>query len=168
VEIKIFLILFFFLILSSNSFAECDAKLGMTYNQYKKILQSCNSVSKDTFGKDKFIKESYSGDYTYWEKYYGVSTEVIIWLQKDKVVKTQKVLNGSEVNTISGAKNVFNNIKDKHDIQFGISKLIKSSDGQVAMWEADKTSIILSLELPQSKYGLPIVKIVEVLRGYAK
>ncbi len=122
---------------------------------------------KDTFGKDKFIKESYSGDYIYWEKYNGVSTEVIIWLQKDKVVKTQKVLNGSEVNTISGAKNVFNDIKGKHDNQFGKSKLLKTSDGQVATWNAGKTSILLSLELPQSKYGLPIVKVVEVLRGYA-
>lgn len=167
-ELAILVLMMFLVLAASNAYAKCDAKIGTSYKQYKNALKACDTVAKDTFGKGKFIQENYSGGYDYWEKYNGISTEVNIWADNGKVVKSQRVLTGSEVNTVAGAKKVFNDLKNKFDNRFGVSNLLKASDGQVAMWDTDNIAVALSLELPQTKFGLPIVKIVEVLKGYAE
>jgi len=132
--------------------------MGLTLSELKSAVANDKNVSTP-------LEKGYSSDYRFWESYGDLNVEIQIWISKNKVRKTQWVYGGESVNSNSDSKKEFERLKNEFTDKLGKPTLdSRTKDGYVAGWDNNKIITTLSLELPTTKYGLPILKVIQTMK----
>jgi len=133
--------------------------VGLTLSELKKAIANDKDVSTP-------LEKGYSSDYRYWENYGELHAEVQVWISNNKVTKAQWVYGGDSLKTSPGSKREFDRLKNEFTKKYGKPILdTRTKDGYVTGWDNNEIAIVLGLELPTTKYGLPILKVIEIVKG---
>lgn len=155
-----FLLLLFGLTITTYSLGHAKVSpIGLTLSKLKTAVANDKDVSSP-------LEKGYSSDYRFWESYGDLNAEIQIWISKNKVIKAQWVYGGEGVNSDSGSKKEFDRLKNEFTDKLGKPTLdTRTKDGYVAGWTNDMIITTLSLELPNTKYGLPILKVTQTIKA---
>lgn len=133
--------------------------VGLTLSELK------TAIAKDKDASSP-LEKGYSSDYRFYENYGNLNSEIQIWVSNNKVIKAQWVYGGKSVNTSPASKKEFDRMKKEFTEKYGKPILdTRTKDGYVTGWDNNEIAIVLGLELPTTKYGLPILKVIETVKG---
>lgn len=154
-----FLLLVFGLAIVTQSLGHAKVSpMGLNLSELKTAAAKDKNVSSP-------LEKGYSSDYRFWESYGDLNAEIQIWISKNTVTKAQWVYGGESVNSNSGSKKEFDRLKIEYTDKLGKPTLdSRTKDWYVAGWDNNKIITTLSLELPTTKYGLPILKVIQTMK----
>jgi hypothetical protein len=136
-------------------------EFGTTLNQVKERLVSVQGISKDAAGKPLLEKVPTKTYYRYYVQRSSakgeLTSEVNVYFKNGKVVQFKDVFGGSRVSTRQSVTRTFNEKIEELTKLWG-NPTAKSK--LLATWVRDNRKAVLSLEIPESQYAYPVLKIV--------